>query len=94
MLGAPVTKMNDAGMVYAPAYRGWFTPIKLMPLKKGQELLHALSGQPDGLTAQRRRAMVAFDEEWDKTVFTLFPDAANPNYPQHREILEKMKNGT
>lgn len=84
VLGAPITKMDDDGKVYAPNYQGWFTPIKLMPLKKGKELLDALKGQPDGLEAQRRRALEEFDKRWDDTLFVLFPDARHPNIQRHQ----------
>lgn len=85
VLGAPVTKMDDEGRVYAPSYQGWFTPIKIVPLKKGKELLDALKNHDHGLEHQRRRALAEFDKKWDDALFVLFPEARDPSNPRHRE---------
>lgn len=83
--GAPITKMNDDGLVYAPSYQGWFAPIKLMPLSKGVQLLDAMTARPHGLVAQRERAFEEFEQKWDETLFVLFPDARHPNIARHQK---------
>lgn len=85
VLGAPVTKMDDEGRVYTPAYQGWVTPIKLVPLKKGKALLDALQNYEHGLEIQRRRALAVFDKEWDDTLFVLFPEARHPDIERHQK---------
>lgn len=42
VLGGEFTKMDDYGRVYIPSYQSWFTPIKILPLEAGQNLLHNL----------------------------------------------------
>jgi hypothetical protein len=92
VLGGVVDMMDDQGLVRAPSYgNGWFQPIKLMPIKKGKELLDALKGHPHGLENQRRQALETFDAHWDETLFALFPDARHPNIMRHQK--EKKRDG-
>jgi hypothetical protein len=85
VLGAPITAMDNDGKVYVPSYQGWVVPFKLMPLKKGRDLLDALKNNAHGLEARRRRALAEFDAKWDDTLFTLFPEARHPNITRHQE---------
>lgn len=93
VLGAEATRMDEDGKVYVPNYRGWVTPIKLLPLKKGKDLLDALKGNPHGLEHQRLAALEVFEEDWDARVFVLLPEASDPACQRHVRMKEKKKNG-
>jgi hypothetical protein len=93
VLGGVVDMMDDQGLVRVPSYgNAWFMPIKLMPIRKGKELLGALKG-PHGLEGQRRQALESFDALWDETLFALFPDARHPNIMRHQKALKEKKRG-
>lgn len=92
VLGAPVTEMDDEGKVYVPNYQGWVKPLKLMPLKKGKELLEALKGA-EGLERQRKAALEKFEDHWARTLHVLFPEALNPDWASHQRVLNPKKGG-
>lgn len=87
VLGGEFDAMNDAGYVRVPSYgNGWVMPIKILPVKKGKELLEALKGHPSGLENQRRAALEEFERKWDETLFILFPDARHPHITRHQKV--------
>lgn len=61
VLGSEATKMNDEGRVYVPAYQGWVSPTKLVPVKTGREIKKSL----DVLVTKKREAQKELDEEFD-----------------------------
>lgn len=75
VLGAEITRMNDRGDVYAPAYEAWFHPVKLMPVKAGK----ALDDRLLQMRNEHRAAHVMLDAEWNKTLFDLIPEARSPD---------------
>lgn len=42
-IGAPITKMNKEGLVYAPNYLGWVKPLSILPLKSGRAIKEKLN---------------------------------------------------
>lgn len=92
VLGGEIDMMDDQGLVRVPSYgHSWFQPIKLLPAKKGRELLDALKGHPHGLENQRRKALEEFDAKWDDTLFVLFPEARHPQIMRHQEPKKAAK---
>lgn len=90
VLGGEIDMMDDEGLVRVPSYgNAWFQPIKLVPIKKGKELLEAMKGYPNGLEAQRKRALEEFEDKWDETLFVLFPDARHPQIQRHQKAKKK-----
>ncbi len=70
-LGGEFTKMRDDGFVYVPNYRGWFRPIKILPLEAGQHLLNELNK----LKCLCKGEHTNVDDEYKDKLFYLMPEA-------------------
>lgn len=42
VLGSEIIEIESDGRAYAPAYQGWITPIKILPLAAGNKLKNKL----------------------------------------------------
>ncbi len=81
VLGAEIDAMTEKGSVHAPSYgksyaSGWFTPIKVMPIKAGK----ALKARIEQLHAEHAAARALLEASWNKTLFDLLPEARSPEH--------------
>ena len=63
--------MDDDGRVYVPSYTSWFTPIKILPLQPGKDLLNKL----ENLECECNDEHTNVDDKYKIKLLYLMPEA-------------------
>ena len=72
LLGGTITQMDDQGRIETVEYGhgNWFRPVKILPVKAGQELMRQICE----LTKKRDAAFLELTADWDINLKSLVGD--------------------
>lgn len=79
--GGEITRIDDAGRVYAPSYQGWFAPLAIYPKAAGERILNDARRLKADYDKERADLLKDFAERLSKVV----PAAALRESWQQRE---------